>query len=161
FLPQNNLDPADADEFESDLTPTAEDEALDALMPDSPSQPYDILDVVPAVLDGGEFLRVSGLLAPNAFPASAGVAGPGAGILATRRLRLPGPRVLDASEKAARFVRLCDAFNIPLLTFADVPGFLPGTDQEYGGIIRRGAKLIYAYGEATVPLVTLITRKAY
>jgi propionyl-CoA carboxylase beta chain len=161
FLPQNNLDPADADEFESDLSVTPEDEALDTLMPDSPSQPYDILDVVTTILDDGEFLHVSELFAPNVVTGFGRVEGVSVGVIANQPMQLAGTLDIDASEKAARFVRLCDAFNLPILTFVDVPGFLPGTDQEYGGIIRRGAKLIYAYGEATVPLVTLITRKAY
>ncbi|MCD1284414.1 MAG: acyl-CoA carboxylase subunit beta [Brevibacterium sp.] len=161
FLPQNNLDPADADEFESDLSVSPEDEALDALMPDSPSQPYDILDVVTTILDDAEFLQVSELFAPNVVTGFGRVEGVTVGVIANQPMQLAGTLDIDASEKAARFVRLCDAFNIPILTFVDVPGFLPGTDQEYGGIIRRGAKLIYAYGEATVPLITLITRKAY
>ena len=161
FLPQNNLDPADSDEFESDLSLTPEDEALDTLMPDSPAQPYDILDVITTILDDGEFLQVSELFAPNVVTGFGRVEGVSVGIIANQPMQLAGTLDIDASEKAARFVRLCDAFNLPILTFVDVPGFLPGTDQEYGGIIRRGAKLIYAYGEATVPLVTLITRKAY
>lgn len=161
FLPQNNLDPADADVFESDLELTTEDEALDTLMPDSPSQPYDILDVVTTVLDDAEFLQVSELFAPNVVTGFGRVEGVSVGVIANQPMQLAGTLDIDASEKAARFVRLCDAFNLPILTFVDVPGFLPGTDQELGGIIRRGAKLIYAYGEATVPLITLITRKAY
>ncbi len=128
-------------------------------MPDSPSQPYDILDVVTTVLDDGEFLQVSELFAPNVVTGFGRVEGVSVGVIANQPMQLAGTLDIDASEKAARFVRLCDAFNLPILTFVDVPGFLPGTDQELGGIIRRGAKLIYAYGEATVPLITLITRK--
>ncbi|RAA70000.1 methylmalonyl-CoA carboxyltransferase, partial [Burkholderia multivorans] len=123
--------------------------------------PYDILDVVTTVLDDGEFLQVSELFAPNVVTGFGRVEGVSVGVIANQPMQLAGTLDIDASEKAARFVRLCDAFNIPILTFVDVPGFLPGTDQELGGIIRRGAKLIYAYGEATVPLITLITRKAY
>ena len=161
FLPSNNLDEAPLVHAPADLTPDADDEALDTLMPDSPSQPYDILDVVTTVLDAGEFLEVAELFAPNVVTGFGRVEGRTVGIIANQPMQLAGTLDIDASEKAARFVRFCDAFNIPILTFVDVPGFLPGTDQELGGIIRRGAKLIYAYGEATVPLITLITRKAY
>src|SRR5699024_1936929 len=129
--------------------------------PDSPSQPYDILDVVTAVLDDGEFLQVSELFAPNVVTGFGRVEGASVGIIANQPMQLAGTLDIDASEKAARFVRLCDAFNIPILTFVDVPGFLPRTDPEYGGIIRRRAKRIYASGEAAVPLVTHTTRKAY
>ena len=161
FLPSNNLDEAPLVHAPADLTVDSDDEALDALMPDSPAQPYDILDVVTAVLDAGEFLEVSELFAPNVVTGFGRVEGRSVGIIANQPMQLAGTLDIDASEKAARFVRFCDAFNLPILTFVDVPGFLPGTDQELGGIIRRGAKLIYAYGEATVPLITLITRKAY
>lgn len=161
FLPQNNLDDAQDFDAPADLTVDDEDLALDELMPDSPSQPYDILDVVTRVLDEGEFLEISELFAPNVCTGFGRVEGTTVGVIANQPMQLAGTLDIDASEKAARFVRLCDAFNIPILTFVDVPGFLPGTDQELGGIIRRGAKLIYAYGEATVPLITVITRKAY
>ncbi|WP_293877945.1 acyl-CoA carboxylase subunit beta [uncultured Brevibacterium sp.] len=161
FLPQNNMDPAPHYPQPADLELTEDDYALDSIMPDSPSTPYDILDVVRAVVDDEDVLEVSELFAPNVVTAFARVEGHSVGIIANQPMQLAGTLDIDASEKAARFVRLCDAFNLPILTFVDVPGFLPGTDQELGGIIRRGAKLIYAYGEATVPLITLITRKAY
>ncbi|WP_349828735.1 acyl-CoA carboxylase subunit beta [Brevibacterium litoralis] len=165
FLPQNNMDSASVDgsvePFTQDLAATADDEALDALVPDSANQPYDILDVVRTVVDEGEFLETGELFAPNVVTGFARVEGRSVGIIANQPMQLAGTLDIDASEKAARFVRFCDAFGLPILTFVDVPGFLPGTDQEYGGIIRRGAKLIYAYGEATVPLITVITRKAY
>jgi propionyl-CoA carboxylase beta chain len=118
-------------------------------------------EVITAVLDDQEFLEVQALFAPNILVGFGRVEGRPVGIVANQPMQFAGTLDIDASEKAARFVRFCDAFNIPVLTFVDVPGFLPGTDQEWDGIIRRGAKLIYAYAEATVPLVTIITRKAY
>jgi propionyl-CoA carboxylase beta chain len=118
-------------------------------------------EVITAVLDDEEFLEVMGLFAPNILVGFGRVEGRSVGVVANQPMQFAGTLDIDASEKAARFVRTCDAFNIPVLTFVDVPGFLPGTDQEWNGIIRRGAKLIYAYAEATVPLVTIITRKAY
>jgi propionyl-CoA carboxylase beta chain len=117
--------------------------------------------VIEHVLDDGEFLEVHPLFAPNIVVGFGRVEGHSVGVVANQPMQFAGTLDIDASEKAARFVRTCDAFNVPVLTFVDVPGFLPGTDQEYGGIIRRGAKLLYAYAEATVPLVTVITRKAY
>jgi propionyl-CoA carboxylase beta chain len=159
FLPSNNLDEAPV--FESRVDPDALDEALDTLIPDSPNQPYDMHTVLEHVLDDGEFVEVHSLFAPNIVVGFGRVEGRSVGIVANQPMQFAGTLDIDASEKAARFVRTCDAFNIPVLTFVDVPGFLPGTDQEYGGIIRRGAKLLYAYAEATVPLVTVITRKAY
>ena len=161
YLPQNSMDPAPRYDDPADLEESDDDRALDTLVPDSASQPYDILSVVETVLDPDTLLQVSELFAPNVVTAFGRVEGRSVGIIANQPMQLAGTLDIDASEKAARFVRLCDAFNLPILTFVDVPGFLPGTDQEFGGIIRRGAKLIYAYGEATVPLVTLITRKAY
>jgi propionyl-CoA carboxylase beta chain len=162
YLPQNNLDEAPpAYDEEADLEVTDEDLALDTIVPDAPNQPYDIHTVVEAVLDDGEFLEVQPLFAPNLVVGFGRVEGRSVGVVANQPLHFAGTLDIDASEKAARFVRTCDAFNIPVLTFVDVPGFLPGTDQEWNGIIRRGAKLIYAYAEATVPLVTVITRKAY
>jgi propionyl-CoA carboxylase beta chain len=118
-------------------------------------------DVITATLDDEEFLEVQALFAPNIIVGFGRVEGQPVGVVANQPMQFAGTLDIDASEKAARFVRFCDAFNIPVLTFVDVPGFLPGTDQEWNGIIRRGAKLIYAYAEATVPLVTIITRKAY
>ena len=165
FLPQNNLE--DPPSFvastytDAELEPHDGDRALDALIPDSPNQPYDMHTVIEAVLDDGEFLEVQALFAPNIVIGLGRVEGHSVGVVANQPMQLAGTLDIDASEKAARFVRTCDAFNIPVLTFVDVPGFLPGTDQEWNGIIRRGAKLIYAYAEATVPLVTVITRKAY
>ncbi|HET7277050.1 MAG TPA: carboxyl transferase domain-containing protein, partial [Dermatophilaceae bacterium] len=127
----------------------------------SPNQPYDMHEVINAVVDDEDFLEVMALFAPNIIVGYGRVEGRPVGVVANQPMQFAGTLDIDASEKAARFVRTCDAFNIPVLTFVDVPGFLPGTDQEWNGIIRRGAKLIYAYAEATVPLVTVITRKAY
>ncbi len=159
YLPGNNLDGAP-------LRPTAdpvdrEDELLDTLVPPSPNQPYDMHDLVHAVADDGAFLEVQRDHARNIVIGFARLGGRSVGMIANQPAHLAGTLDIDASVKAARFVRFCDAFNIPLVTFEDVPGFLPGTRQEYGGIIRHGAKLLYAYAEATVPKVTVITRKAY
>ena len=166
YLPSNNR--AEAPRLAAPPHPGAiednlndEDIELDTLIPDSPNQPYDMHEVIRRILDDDEFLEVQAERAMNIIVGFGRVDGRSVGIVANQPMQLAGTLDIDASEKAARFVRLCDAFNLPILTFVDVPGFLPGTDQEYGGIIRRGAKLIYAYGEATVPLVTLITRKAY
>ncbi|WP_460816115.1 acyl-CoA carboxylase subunit beta [Nocardioides korecus] len=161
YLPQNNLDDPPVFDAPADLETTDEDRALDTLIPDGANQPYDIKDVITTVLDDAEFLEVMELFAPNIVIGYGRVEGRSVGIVANQPMQFAGTLDIDASEKAARFVRTCDAFNIPVLTFVDVPGFLPGTDQEWNGIIRRGAKLIYAYAEATVPLVTIITRKAY
>ena len=143
------------------LEASDEDRELDTLIPDSPNQPYDMHEVITRVLDDGDFLEVQALFAPNILIGFGRIDGRSVGVVANQPLHFAGCLDIDASEKAARFVRTCDAFNIPVITFVDVPGFLPGTDQEWSGIIRRGAKLIYAYAEATVPLVTVITRKAY
>ena len=145
----------------ADLELTETDLALDTLIPDSPNQPYDMHTVIEAVVDDGEFLEVQALFAPNMIVGFGRVEGRPVGVVANQPMQFAGTLDIDASEKAARFVRTCDAFNVPILTFVDVPGFLPGTDQEWNGIIRRGAKLIYAYAEATVPMITVITRKAY
>ncbi|MEU4697177.1 acyl-CoA carboxylase subunit beta [Nonomuraea dietziae] len=161
YLPSNNLDEAPVYEAEPELTVTDEDRELDTLIPDSPNQPYEMRTVVEHVLDDGEFLEVHAQFAPNLVVGFGRVEGRSVGIVANQPMSFAGTLDIAASEKAARFVRTCDAFNIPVLTFVDVPGFLPGTDQEWNGIIRRGAKLLYAYAEATVPLVTVITRKAY
>ena len=166
YLPQNNMDEPPSYDDPADLAVTDEDRALDTLIPDGANQPYDMHDVITAVLDtdangDGEFLEVMELFAPNIIVGYGRVEGTSVGVVANQPMQFAGTLDIDASEKAARFVRTCDAFNIPVLTFVDVPGFLPGTDQEWNGIIRRGAKLIYAYAEATVPLVTIITRKAY
>ena len=130
-------------------------------MPDEPSQPYDMHEVITRVVDDGEFLEIQPAWAANIIVGFAHVGGRSVGIVAQQPAVLAGALDIDASDKAARFVRTCDAFNVPLLTFVDVPGFLPGVAQEHGGIIRHGAKLLYAYAEATVPKVTVITRKAY
>lgn len=165
YLPANNLTdpPVDLDaEPEDDLLDVTDaDLELDALVPDSAGQPYDMRTVVEHVLDEGELLEVQPLFARNVLVGFGRVEGHPVGVVANQPLTMAGTLDIDAAEKAARFVRTCDAFNIPVLTFVDVPGFLPGTDQEWNGIIRRGAKLIYAYAEATVPLVTVICRKAY
>ncbi len=161
FLPQNNLDEPPSYDEVVDLEISDEDRSLDTLIPDSPNQPYDMHTVIESVLDDGEFLEVQAMFAPNLVIGFGRVEGRSVGVVANQPMQFAGTLDIDASEKAARFVRTCDAFNIPVLTFVDVPGFLPGTDQEWNGIIRRGAKLIYAYSEATVPLVTIITRKAY
>ncbi len=165
YLPSNNLEepPSFADDGAEPppLEVTEEDRELDTLIPDSANQPYDMHTVIRTVVDDGEFLEVQPLFAPNIVVGYGRVEGRSVGVVANQPMQFAGTLDIDASEKAARFVRTCDAFNIPVLTFVDVPGFLPGTDQEWDGIIRRGAKLIYAYAEATVPLVTVITRKAY
>jgi propionyl-CoA carboxylase beta chain len=161
FLPQNNLEDAPAFEVENAREPDDIDRDLDSLIPDSPNQPYDMHEVISRVLDDADFLEVQTLFAPNVIVGFGRIDGHSVGVVANQPLHFAGCLDIDASEKAARFVRTCDAFNIPVITFVDVPGFLPGTDQEWNGIIRRGAKLIYAYAEATVPLVTVITRKAY
>jgi propionyl-CoA carboxylase beta chain len=166
YLPSNNLDPLPA----LDVAPvetvlpdalTDEDLELDTFIPDSANTPYDMHTVIEHVLDDGEFLEVQPLFAPNILIGFGRVEGRPVGVVANQPTQFAGTLDIDASEKAARFVRTCDAFNVPVLTFVDVPGFLPGTSQEWEGIIRRGAKLIYAYAEATVPKVTVITRKAY
>src|SRR5215212_9985624 len=161
YLPSNNLSDPPALDVVADLEVNDADRELDTLVPDSPNHPYDIRTVVEHVLDDGEFLEVQPLFAPNIVIGLGRVEGRPVGVVANQPLHFAGTLDIDASEKAARFVRTCDAFNVPVLTFVDVPGFLPGTDQEWNGIIRRGAKLIYAYAEATVPKVTVITRKAY
>jgi propionyl-CoA carboxylase beta chain len=161
YLPQNNLEDAPVYDVPVDLEPNDDDRALDLLVPDSPNQPYDMHTVIEAVVDDAEFLEVQALFAPNIIIGFGRVEGRSVGIVANQPMQYAGTLDIDASEKAARFVRTCDAFNVPVITFVDVPGFLPGTDQEWNGIIRRGAKLLYAYAEATVPLITVITRKAY
>jgi propionyl-CoA carboxylase beta chain len=164
YLPSNNLDDPPAYGAGSDeevLAITDTDAELDTVIPDSPNQPYDMHNVIEHVLDGGEFLEIHAGFAQNIVVGFGRVDGRPVGVVANQPMHFAGTLDIDASEKAARFVRTCDAFNIPVLTFVDVPGFLPGTGQEWGGIIRRGAKLIYAYAEATVPKVTVITRKAY
>ncbi|MCQ1996205.1 acyl-CoA carboxylase subunit beta [Arthrobacter sp. zg-Y1171] len=161
FLPSNNLAEAPLTAFDQDPETTDADLALDELIPDSSNQPYDIRTVIETVLDDGHFLEMQALYAPNVIIGYGRMEGHTVGIVANQPMQFAGTLDIAASEKAARFVRNCDAFNIPILTFVDVPGFLPGKDQEFQGIIRRGAKLLYAYAEATVPKLTVITRKAY
>ncbi|MGW1374931.1 acyl-CoA carboxylase subunit beta [Streptomyces sp. NPDC002446] len=161
YLPSNNLSEPPVFPEEADLETSEYDRELDALVPDSANQPYDMITAVEHVLDDGEFFETQALFAPNIVTGFGRVEGHSVGVVANQPMQFAGTLDINASEKAARFVRTCDAYNIPVLTFVDVPGFLPGTDQEYDGIIRRGAKLIYAYAEATVPLITVITRKAF
>ena len=161
YLPSNNMDetpvlpPTESD----DVSPS--DRALDSLIPDNPNKPYDMRILIGALLDEADFLEVHELFAPNIIVGFGRIEGRSVGIVANQPQNLAGTLDIDASEKSARFVRTCDAFGIPIITLVDVPGFLPGTEQEWNGIIRRGAKLLYAYGEASVPLITVITRKAY
>ncbi len=159
YLPGNNLD--DPPRVETADPADRESADLENLVPASPNQPYDILDLIRAVADDGEFLEVHRHFAPNIVVGFARFGGQPVGVVANQPAHLAGALDIDASIKGARFVRFCDAFNLPLVTFEDVPGFLPGTVQEYGGIIKHGAKLLYAFAEATVPKVTVVTRKAY
>jgi propionyl-CoA carboxylase beta chain len=159
FLPQNNLEPAPRDAASDPVD--RESPELDTLVPDNPNKPYDIKDVIARVVDDGEFLELQPLYAENIVCGFARLGGQSVGVVGNQPRSLAGVLDIASSEKAARFVRTCDAFNVPLVTFVDVPGFLPGTAQEWGGIIRHGAKLLYAYAEATVPKLAVITRKAY
>jgi acetyl-CoA carboxylase carboxyltransferase component len=159
FLPPNNLEDPPYAAPEDD--PERMEESLQTIIPDSSKKPYDMIQVIDAVVDDGEFFEVQAFWARNIVIGFARLDGFPIGIVANQPAHLAGTLDIDSSVKAARFVRFCDAFNIPLVTFVDVPGFLPGTQQEYGGIIRHGAKLLYAYCEATVPKLTVITRKAY
>jgi propionyl-CoA carboxylase beta chain len=160
YLPSNNLSEAPAydgvDVLDEPLL-----EELNTFIPDSNNAPYDMHTVIEAVVDDGDFLEVQQLWAPNIIVGFGRIEGRSVGVVGNNPMQFAGTLDIDASEKASRFVRTCDAFNIPILTFCDVPGFLPGVGQEHAGIIRRGAKLLYAYSEATVPKVTIITRKAY
>lgn len=159
YLPSNNME--DAPSVEPTDDPDRQDESLNTVVPDNPNMPYDMKDVIRSIVDNGEFFEVQELFATNVIIGYARMDGRVAGIVANQPNVMAGCLDVDASDKAARFVRFCDAFNIPLLTLVDVPGFLPGVDQEHNGIIRHGAKMLYAYSEATVPKVTVITRKAY
>ena len=159
YLPSNNVEDPPLVRCEDD--PLRTDESLDTLLPDEPNKPYDMREVINRIVDDGEFLEVMQHWAGNVLIGYARMDGRSVGIVANQPAVLAGVLDIDASTKAARFVRFCDAFNIPIVTFVDVPGFLPGLAQEQGGIIRHGAKLIYAYAEATVPKVTVIARKAY
>jgi propionyl-CoA carboxylase beta chain len=159
YLPSNNLE--DPPMVPTQDPPDRCDEALRSLVPLNPNKPYDIKEVIRAVVDDGHFFEVSEHFARNIVTGFARLGGRSVGIVANQPAVLAGVLDIDASRKGARFVRTCDAFNIPLVTFVDVPGFLPGTAQEWGGIITHGAKLLYAFAEATVPKLTVITRKAY
>jgi propionyl-CoA carboxylase beta chain len=159
FLPQNNRE--EPPQFDTDDDPHRMVAALDELVPDAPNRPYDMHEAIEGVVDYGDFLEIAPLYAPNIICGFGRVNGRSVGIVGNQPSVLAGVLDTRSSVKAARFVRFCDAFNIPLVTFVDVPGFLPGTDQEYGGIILHGAKLLYAFAEATVPKITIITRKAY
>ncbi len=158
YLPSNNLDDAPRTEPRDPPGSAAE---LDSFIPEEPNRPYDMAELVRRVADAGMFLEVHSAFAQNILCGFIRLAGRSVGVVANQPMHLAGVLDIDASVKAARFVRFCDAFNIPLLVFEDVPGFLPGTQQEYGGIIRHGAKLLYAFAEATVPKVSVVTRKAY
>jgi acetyl-CoA carboxylase carboxyltransferase component len=159
YLPQNNMEDPPFVTTSDDRLRT--EEALDDMVPDDPSKPYEIRDVIRMVVDDGDFFEIHEHYAPNIVVGFARLGGHSVGIVANQPAVLAGVLDIDASDKAGRFVRFCDSFNIPLITFVDVPGFLPGTEQEFGGIIRHGAKLLYAYCEATVPKITVVTRKAY
>jgi propionyl-CoA carboxylase beta chain len=161
YLPENNLAEAPVLEPTASLEVTDEDRKLDTIIPDSPNQPYNMLSIIESLVDDNEFLEVQPLYAPNIIIGFARIDGRSVGVIANQPQQMAGTLNIEAGEKAARFMRFCDAFSIPILTLVDVPGYLPGTDQEWAGVIRRGAKLLYAYAEATVPLVTVITRKAY
>ncbi|MGO4573690.1 acyl-CoA carboxylase subunit beta [Microvirga sp. 2TAF3] len=159
FLPANNMD--GAPEWPSYDDPNRVDDSLDTLIPDNPNKPYDMKELILKVVDEGDFFEIQEAYARNIITGFARIEGRSVGIVANQPMVLAGVLDSDASRKAARFIRFCDAFNIPVVTFEDVPGFLPGTAQEYGGLIKHGAKLLFAYSEATVPLVTVITRKAF
>jgi len=161
YLPSNNLDEPPRYPVSVDMSITSRDRELDTLIPDAPEHGYDMRSVISRLVDDGEMLEVHSSFAPNILCAFARVEGASVGVVANQPLHLAGSLDIDAAEKAARFVRFCDAFGLPILTLVDVPGFLPGTVQEHCGIIRRGAKLGFAYIESTVPMVTVITRKAF
>lgn len=159
YIPQNNLD--DPPFRESDDDPNRKDQALDSIIPESPIKPYDMSEIIRKVVDGSEFLEVHKHFAQNLIVGFAKLGGRSVGIVANQPAVLAGVLDINSSTKGARFVRFCDCFNIPIITFVDVPGFLPGTVQEWGGVIKNGAKLLYAFCETTVPRITVITRKAY
>jgi propionyl-CoA carboxylase beta chain len=159
FVPQNNM--SDPPYVRGDDEPSRRDPALDSIVPDSPKEPYDMREIIRRVVDNGDFFEVHEHYARNLIVGFARMGGLSVGIVGQQPAVLAGVLDIDASKKGGRFVRFCDAFNIPIITFVDVPGFLPGVAQEHGGIIVNGAKLLYAYCEATVPKITIITRKAY
>lgn len=159
FLPLNNMDSAPEAPTEDDVNRICDN--LDSIMPESANKAYDMKEIIQAVVDDGDFFEVQPLYARNFITGFAHIGGQSVGILANQPRVLAGCLDINASDKAARFISICDSFNIPIVTFVDVPGFLPGTNQEFGGIIRHGAKMLYAYSEATVPKITVVTRKAY
>jgi propionyl-CoA carboxylase beta chain len=159
FLPANNE--AGVPEWPSQDELKREEKSLDTLVPDNPNKPYDIKELILKVVDEGDFFELQEAFAKNIVTGFGRIAGRSVGVVANQPMVLAGVLDIDASRKAARFVRFCDAFGIPIVTFVDVPGFLPGTNQEYGALIAHGAKLLFAYSQATVPLVTVITRKAF
>jgi len=159
FLPSNNLEGSPVISNTDDINRM--DESLNTLLPDNPNQPYNMKDIITSIVDNGEFYEAQPFFAQNIITCFARFDGQSVGIIANQPSVMAGCLDVDASDKSARFIRFCDAFNIPLLNLVDVPGFLPGVSQEYGGIIRHGAKMLYAYSEATVPKITVITRKAY
>jgi propionyl-CoA carboxylase beta chain len=159
FLPINNQ--AGVPEWPSFDDVEREEKSLDTLIPDNPNKPYDIKELILKTVDEGDFFELQGAFARNIVTGFGRIAGRSVGFVANQPMVLAGVLDIDASRKAARFVRFCDAFGIPIVTFVDVPGFLPGTNQEYGALIKHGAKLLFAYSQATVPLVTVITRKAF
>ena len=159
FLPSNNLE--DAPRFAAPENPEQLNPALDTIVPDSPNQSYDMRDIIAGIVDDGNYFQVHQEFAQNVLTVFARLNGKTIGIIANQPMHLAGCLDINASDKAARFIRFCDAFNIPLLTLVDVPGYFPGTIQEHNGIIRHGAKVLYAYAEATVPKVTLVIRKGY
>lgn len=159
FLPSNNLERAPHKETADD--PNRVMEQLNSIIPDSPNKAYDVKEIIRSIVDDGDFMETQALFAQNIVTGFARMGGQSIGIIANQPRVMAGALDINASDKAGRFIRTCDAFNIPVVNIEDVPGFLPGTSQEYGGIIRHGAKMLYAYSEATVPKITLITRKAY
>lgn len=159
FLPSNNME--DPPIVDTEDEPNRMDNELDSIIPTDPNKPYDVKEIILRVVDNGEFLEVQNLFAPNAVIGFARLNGRTVGIVANQPNCLAGVLDIDSADKIARFVRFCDSFNIPIVTFVDTPGFLPGLDQEHGGIIRHGAKILYAYSEATVPKIAVILRKAY
>jgi propionyl-CoA carboxylase beta chain len=159
FLPLSNRDKPPTRPFYDD--PERVEESLDTLIPDNPNQPYDMKELIVKVADEGDFYEIQEEFAGNIITGFIRLEGQTVGVVANQPMVLAGVLDIDSARKAGRFVRFCDCFDIPILTFVDVPGFLPGTGQEYNGVIKHGAKLLFAYGEATVPKVTVITRKAY
>ena len=159
FLPQNNME--DAPVVVTSDDPLRAEPTLDSIIPDNPNKPYDIKDVIEKIVDDGHFFEIQEDYAANIVVGYARLGGTSVGVVANQPMVLAGVLDIKASEKAARFIRTCDSFNIPIITFVDVPGYLPGRDQEHAGIIRSGAKLLFAYCEATVPKLTVTTRKAY